>query len=41
MTRLYEKQEEARSTFHASFRTFDSNRTAALFEELLTERINK
>ncbi|MWV54515.1 CHAD domain-containing protein [Chlorobium phaeovibrioides] len=41
MTRLYEKQEEARSTFHASFRTFDSDRTAALFEELLTERTNK
>ncbi|MDT9547151.1 MAG: CHAD domain-containing protein [Chlorobium sp.] len=41
MTRIYLTQEQARSTFHASFRTFDSDRTAALFEELLTERMYK
>jgi len=38
MTRLYEQQEETRSIFHNIFRSFDSDRTAILFEEMLTDK---
>ncbi|MDP8306356.1 MAG: CHAD domain-containing protein [Candidatus Chlorobium antarcticum] len=38
MTRLYEQQEETRSIFHNIFRSFDSDRAAILFEEMLTDK---
>jgi len=38
MTRLYEQQEETRSIFHNIFRSFDSDRAAILFEEMLTAK---
>ena len=39
MATLFQKQEEARSTFHKSFSAFDDEKTSQLFHDLLTSRI--
>ena len=36
MATLFQKQEEARSTFHKTFSAFDDKKTSQLFHDLLT-----
>jgi len=39
MATLFQKQEEARSTFHQTFKAFDHDKTAELFHDLLTSKL--
>lgn len=39
MATLFQKQEEARNTFHQTFKAFDHDKTAELFRDLLTSKL--
>ncbi len=39
MATLFQKQEEARNTFHQTFKAFDHDKTAELFHDLLTSKL--
>ncbi len=39
MATLFQKQEEARGTFHQTFKAFDHEKTAELFHDLLTSKL--